>query len=75
MPFDRDEFTTQFGRRLRSVRDMRGLSQLETAHRAGYVPQYISNLERGLTLPSLLAVFVLAEVFDVHPKLLLFGGE
>lgn len=75
MPFDRDEFTTQFGRRLRSVRDMRGLSQLETAHRAGYHPQTLSNLERGLSLPSLLAVFVLSEVLEVHPKTLLFGEE
>lgn len=73
--FDRNEFCSQFGRRLRAIRGFRGLSQVALAHRAGYVPQTISNLERGLTFPSLIVVFVFAEVLEVHPKALLFGEE
>ncbi len=74
-PFDRTEFPTQFGRRLRLVRNHRGLSQIELAHRAGYVPQTISNMERGIAFPYLVTVFVLAEVLEIHPKILLFGEE
>ncbi len=73
--FDRGEFVAQFGHRLRLVRNHRGLTQFEVAHRAGYVKQTISNLERGFSLPSLLVVFALAEVLEVHPKALLFGEE
>jgi DNA-binding XRE family transcriptional regulator len=51
------------------------MTQVTLAAIAGYVPQTISNLERGLTCPSLTAVFVLSEVLDVHPKTLLFGEE
>lgn len=72
---DRHEYAIQFGRRLRALRDLRGLSQVAFAHRAGYVPQTISNLERGFTFPSLTVVFVFAEVLEVHPKTLLFGDE
>lgn len=75
LPFDRVEFPTQFGNRLRQWRHLRGLSQVALAHRAGYVTQTISNLERGLWPPSLIAVFILAEVLEVHPKTLLFGEE
>lgn len=73
--FDRDEFVAQFGKRLRALRTFRGLSQVAFAHRAGYVPQTVSNLERGFTFPSLIAVIVFAEVLEVHPKALLFGDE
>ncbi len=45
------------------------------AHAAGYTPQTISNIERAVTFPSLVAVFVFAETLDVHPRDLLFGEE
>lgn len=51
------------------------MSQTTLAHRAGYTPQTISNLERGLFLPSLVAVFVLAESLEVEARELLFGIE
>jgi len=75
MPFDRAEFPYRFGRRLREMRNLRGMSQVVLAHRAGYVPQTISNLERGFKVPSLFTAFILAEVLEVHPRLLLFGEE
>lgn len=74
-PTDQAEFQAQFGKRVRAWRNLRGLSQVAFAHQAGYVPQTISNIERGLSFPSLVVVFVFAEVLDVHPKILLFGEE
>lgn len=74
-PYDRDEFCLQFGMRLRQARRLRGLSQAALAHMAGYVTQTISNLERGVSLPSLIVVFVLSEALEVEPKELLFGFE
>lgn len=74
-PFDRYEFAAQIGKRLRAWRFERGLTQPELAARAGYVRQTISNIERGDGLPALSVVFVLAEVLEIHPKLLLFGEE
>lgn len=74
-PFDRYEFAARFGRRLRAWRVERRLTQPVLAAQAGYSQQTISNLERGFTLPALGVVFVLAEVLEVHPRLLLFGEE
>ena len=75
VPFDRLEFPTQFGKRLRQWRNLRGMSQIVLAHRAGYAAQTISNLERGFWAPSLIVTFALAEALEVHPKILLFGEE
>lgn len=71
--FDRNEFQKVFGRRLAACRVSRNLSQLEFAEKTGYHSQTISNLERGLTTPSLCAVFLFAEVLAISPKTLLFG--
>lgn len=71
--FDRNEFQTAFGRRLGAARVAKNLSQEELGEKTGYHKQTISNLERGLTCPSLLVVFLFAEVLDVSPKILLFG--
>jgi transcriptional regulator with XRE-family HTH domain len=73
--FDRHLFQEEFGRRLRAERDKRDMSQVVLAALTGYVPQTISNLERGFTFPSLNAVIVFADVFKMHPKELLFGKE
>lgn len=73
--FNRAEFLTQFGRRLRQWRCARVMSQAELAHRSGYGPQHISDLERGHKPPTLFSTFVLAEVLEVHPRALLFGDE
>lgn len=51
------------------------MNQSALAYKAGYAVQTISNFERGLFIPSLSVVFVLAEVLGVEPKELLFGFE
>jgi transcriptional regulator with XRE-family HTH domain len=70
---DRNEFQRLFGRRLAACRVAKNYSQEQFAEKTGYHRQTVSNLERGLTCPSLLAVFLFAEVLGVHPKTLLFG--
>lgn len=71
--FDRNEFQLVFGRRLAACRVAKNLSQDQFASVTGYHKQTISNLERGLTCPSLVAVFLFAERLEVSPKTLLFG--
>lgn len=71
--FDRNEFQRLFGRRLSACRVAKNYSQEQFAEKTGYHRQTISNMERGLSCPSLLAVFLFAEVLDVSPKTLLFG--
>lgn len=72
---DRGEFLEQFGSRLREYRASRGYSQMSLAYRAGYGVGTISNLERGLYMPALTVVFVLAETLEVDPQHLLFGEK
>lgn len=71
--FDRAVFQKAFGKRLQVCRVAKNLSQMEFAEKTGYHCQTISNLERGLTCPSLCCVFLFAEVLDISPKTLLFG--
>jgi DNA-binding XRE family transcriptional regulator len=72
---DRDAFAVGVGRRFRAMRAMRGLTQFELAHRAGYHKNTIGNIEIGACLPSLTTVLVIAEALEVSPKDLLFGPE
>lgn len=71
--FDRNEFQRLFGRRLSACRVAKNYSQEQFAEKTGYHRQTISNLERGLSCPSLVSVFLFAEVLGVSPKTLLFG--
>jgi len=73
--FDKNQFQYLFGRRLAACRVSMNLSQDEFAAKTGYHKQTISNLERGLTCPSLFSVFLFAEALDVSPKMLLFGNQ
>jgi len=53
-----------FGRRLRELRLARNLTQTELAERCGSNHPFISNLERGVKVPSLTMVLRLAEALD-----------
>ena len=50
-----------FGERLRELRVERNLTQTELAQRCGSNRPFISNLERGVKVPSLTMVLRLAE--------------
>lgn len=53
-----------FGKRLRELRLARGLTQTQLAERCGSNHPFISNLERGVKVPSLTMVLRLAEALE-----------
>ena len=53
-----------FGERLRQVRKRCGLTQEELAARADLAGPYISDMERGLKVPSLTTVLQLAMALE-----------
>jgi transcriptional regulator with XRE-family HTH domain len=59
---------TAFGKVIRQLRVERTLSQQEVAVYAGIDRSHISDLERGLYVPTLENVYKIAEVFKVKPS-------
>lgn len=57
-----------FGAHLRKLREDRNLSQSQLAEGARSSKPFISNLERGLTTPSLGMILRLAEALDCRPS-------
>lgn len=53
-----------FGQRLRELRTARNLTQSELAERCGSNHPFISNLERGVKVPSLTMILRLAEALE-----------
>lgn len=62
------------GSRLRQVRTARGLSVRELARRAGRSASLLSQVERGVTVPSAAVVYALANELGISLDLL-FGGD
>lgn len=60
--------------RLRAARKERGLSLTELASRIGCSVGYLSQIERGLSSPSLRIMVSLSEVFGVNLSTLFSGG-
>jgi len=65
----------QLGARIRSAREIRGLSQEELAARAGINNSFLSQVERGLKAPSMRTLFVIATVLDAPASQLLAEEE
>jgi len=63
------------GKRLRSLREARGLSQGDIERRSGLLRSYISRVEGGYTAPSLATLEKFAKALEVEPYQLLFQGE
>jgi transcriptional regulator with XRE-family HTH domain len=57
---NRGDEAAVFGRHLRELRLARGLTQAEIAERCGTMVPVISNLERGMTVPTLSTLIHLA---------------
>jgi transcriptional regulator with XRE-family HTH domain len=70
-----DPFLSAFGSHLRALRKNSGLSQEETADRAGINVTYLSGVERGLRNPSIKNVRRLADTLGVPTKELFDFGE
>jgi len=65
-----------FGQRLRELRLARKLTQTQLAERCGSSYPFISNLERGVKVPSLTMVLRLAEALEcrVYDLVRVFDG-
>jgi transcriptional regulator with XRE-family HTH domain len=53
-----------FGKRLRALRAGKGLTQVSLAEASGLIDTYISDMERGLKVPSLTTLIRLAVALD-----------
>jgi len=65
---DTNPFLSAFGSHLRSLRKNSGLTQEETADRAGIHVTYLSGVERGLRNPSIKNVRRLADALGVPTR-------
>ncbi|MEO5365622.1 MAG: helix-turn-helix transcriptional regulator [Magnetococcus sp. WYHC-3] len=64
------------GQRLRYTRERRGWTQLELTRRCGWgSAARIHNYEKGDRLPRLPEVALLAQVLDISPRWLAWGGD
>lgn len=63
-----DSIEISFGRVLKRLRQIQGLSQEELGFRSGYHRTYISLLERGLKSPSLNTIFKMAKTLEINPS-------
>jgi transcriptional regulator with XRE-family HTH domain len=62
------------GKRLRQLREAKGLSQSDIGRRSGLLRSYISRVEGGHTAPSLATLEKLAKALEIEPYQLLFAG-
>lgn len=63
------------GKKLRALREAKGLSQGDIERRSGLLRSYISRVEGGYTVPSLSTLEKFAKALEVEPYQLLFHGE
>jgi transcriptional regulator with XRE-family HTH domain len=63
------------GKRLRALREVKGLSQGDIERRSGLLRSYISRVEGGYTAPSLTTLEKFAKALEVETYQLLFQGE
>jgi transcriptional regulator with XRE-family HTH domain len=62
------------GKRIRTLREAKGLSQGDIEKRSGLLRSYISRVEGGYTAPSLTTLEKFAKALGVEPYQLLFRG-
>lgn len=68
-----DDLRTALGRRVRSLRERKGLSQEQLAEAADLHWTYVSGIERGKRNPGLNTLGRLARALGVTPSKLLSG--
>jgi transcriptional regulator with XRE-family HTH domain len=59
------------GKRIRTLREAKGLSQADVEKRSGLSRSYVSRVENGYTAPTLSTLEKLAKAIDVEPYQLL----
>ena len=64
---DADTLKLKFGRRVRSLRNLRDLTQEQFAERANLSPEYIGKIERGEASPSFSVIARLSRTLGTTP--------
>lgn len=59
------------GKRIKQIRQSKGLTQMELARNAGLAQSFVSTLERGHKSPTIRSLEKIAAALDVPPKELL----
>ncbi|TGD85444.1 XRE family transcriptional regulator [Mycolicibacterium sp. CH28] len=59
------------GEAVRTMREKSGLSMRELARRAGVSQPFLSQIERGVSAPSMVTIYRLADALDILPGALL----
>lgn len=62
---EKDKLLTAFGKSLRTHRHALGLSQEELAHRSGITMRYVSLLETGKRVPTIIVFVALARALGL----------
>lgn len=70
-----DKLKASFGKRIRSLRRVRDLTQEELAESVGCSTEYVSRIERGLVSPSFEILSALATAFKVDVSALFDFSE
>lgn len=70
---EKQRFAKHIGKRLRKVRESKGLSQEELSEKAGYYRTYVGHIENGRHSPSVHTMWRLAQVLKVDVSELLKG--
>jgi transcriptional regulator with XRE-family HTH domain len=63
------------GKRIRELREAKGMSQGDIERHSGLLRSYISRVEGGFTTPSLVTLEKFAEALDAEPYQLIFPGD
>jgi len=72
MNADEKAFCEEFGALLREFRLDAGISQADVSKKCGYSsPQFISNLERGLTWPPMNVLAKMSDLYGIKKSVLL----
>jgi transcriptional regulator with XRE-family HTH domain len=63
------------GKKIRTLREAKGLSQADIEKRSGLLRSYVSRVENGHTAPSLSTLERFAKAIEVEPYQLLFEEQ
>jgi len=62
---EKKKFAVRLGKRVRKIREEKGWSQEELAHKAGFYRTYIGHIETGRKSPSAYTVWRIAKALEV----------
>lgn len=63
----------KIGKRVTKIRKQRGLTQEKLSEKCDLSPQYISNIERSISIPSTETLLRICDVLEVTPDAILLG--